>query len=390
MKSKKLIFASDFAPIRRFAPLMKEQPQAVYGDLLPRLQAADYAIVNLESPLHNDGSFIAKSGAAFSGEKAHIHSLCAGNFRAVILANNHTFDSGISGFEATCQLLDEYHIAYAGAGKNIQEARRELAFNTGDVRIAVFTVSEGEDMLGATVDTPGVRPWEVKQLADDIRAARKKYDIILVSAHCGLEYQPFPSFYVYEAFEKWAAAGADMIIGHHPHVPQGMTFFGRTPAYFSLGNFVFYQPVDLLYRKTGYFLELEVDKSGIISSKAVPYRIGDNGLKLLTGDDEKWFEKLFSRISEPLRTRQGALQAWHAVLAYNGPAGFQEELSRISRTLQDDPVKGAAMLRNRLTCIQHSSQWLDGMTRIIDGTISDSPAELIAEVKTFMTEKTAE
>ena len=389
MESKKLIFASDFAPIRHFAPMMKDHPQAVYGDLLPRLQKADFAIVNLESPLHNDGTFIAKSGAAFSGEKEHIHALCAGNFRAAILANNHTFDSGISGFEATCRLLDEYHIAHAGAGKNIDEARRELKITAGDIRIAVFAISEGEDMRGATDNTPGVRPWEVDRLAGDIRAARDKYDIILVSAHCGLEYQPFPSFYVYEAFEKWAASGADMIIGHHVHVPQGMTHFGHTPAYFSLGNFVFYQPVDLLYRKTGYFLELEVNKSGIISHKAVPYRISDNGLKLLAGEEEKQFFRLFDRLSAPLQSREKARQAWHAVLAYNGLGGFQDELSRILKTMQDDPVKGAAMLRNRLTCIQHSSQWIDGMSRIVDGSINDAPEELVALVREFMTEKSA-
>ena len=241
--------------------------------------------------------------------------------------------------------------------------------------------------MGAKENSPGVSPWEPEALARRIRESRAHYDVILVSAHCGLEYQPYPSFYVYEAFKSWADAGADMIIGHHPHVPQGMTCFGKTPAYFSLGNFVFYQPVDLLYRKIGYMVEMEVGKSGILSHRTVPYRIGKDQLRLLAGEELQAFETLFTKLSAPLATPEGALQAWHAVLAYNGVEGFKNELEKILQTMQDAPEKGAAMLRNRVTCIQHSSQWIDGMSRIMNGTIADAPQEMVAMVREFMTRR---
>jgi poly-gamma-glutamate synthesis protein (capsule biosynthesis protein) len=240
-------------------------------------------------------------------------------------------------------------------------------------------------MLGATVDSFGVRPWEVEFLAQQIRDARSKYDVILISAHCGLEYQPYPSFYVYEAFKCWAEAGADMIIGHHPHVPQGMTCFGKVPAYFSLGNFVFYQPVKFFHRKTGYFLEIEADKNGITAHRAIPYRIEETNLRLLTPDEQSEFAQLFAKLSAPLADSRTAKEAWNAVLAYNGLQGFQNELEKILTTMRETPEKGAAMLRNRVTCIQHSSQWIDGMTRIINGNIADAPAEMIDLVREFMT-----
>ena len=386
-KMEKIIFASDFAPIRKFAPVMKSEPAKIYGDLLPVLQSADYSIVNLESPLDSPDGLIAKSGAAFSGELSHVSALTAGNFRAAILANNHTFDSNISGFVNTAKVLADNHISVVGAGKDIFEARKPLTFTLHGKKIALFAIAEGEDMWGAAPGKYGVRPWEVELLADEIRAARREFDIILVSAHCGLEYQPFPSFYVYEAFELWAQAGADMIIGHHPHVPQGMTFFGKTPAYFSLGNFVFYQPNKLLHRKTGYFLEIGIDDDGICFHRAVPYRITDGGLRLLNEREQADFQKLFAELSAPLQNKDSAEKAWHAVLAYNGIAGFQDELRRILAVLESDPVKGAAMLRNRVTCIQHRSQWIDGTSRIVNGEISDAPAELTAMVKRFMTEE---
>ena len=273
MKSARILFASDFAPIRHFAPVMRDNPTAVYGNLLSRIQNADYSIVNLESPLCCPDGLITKSGAAFSGEPEHISSLTVAGFKAVVCANNHTFDSGVNGFRQTVELLRANQIATVGAGENLEEASRELAFTVNGIKFALFAISEGEDMLGATAASPGVRPWEVEKLAAQIRESREKYDIILISAHCGLEYQPYPSCYVYEAFKLWAEAGADMIIGHHPHVPQGMTFFGKTPAYFSLGNFVFYQPVDFFHRKTGYFLEFECREQLRRLCEVILYRV---------------------------------------------------------------------------------------------------------------------
>ena len=385
MKTARILFASDLAPIRHFAPIMKEDPAAVYGNLLPHLLQADYSIVNLESPLSCPAGLITKSGAAFSGEPEHIASLKAGAFKAVVCANNHTFDSDLEGFLQTRQLLADHGIASVGAGVDLAEARRELAFTVNGIKIALFAISEGEDMLGAAENSFGVRPWEVDVLAEQIRAARSKYDVILVSAHCGLEYQPWPSFYVYKAFKLWAEAGADMIIGHHPHVPQGMTCFGKTPAYFSLGNFVFYQPVKFFHRKTGYFLEIDVDSSGIAAHKAVPYRIEEDNLRLLDASEKADFDVLFEKLSAPLGQESTAREAWNAVLAYNGLAGFQQELEKILNTIRETPAKGAAMLRNRVTCVQHSSQWIDGMTRIVNGNIADAPQDMIDLVKEFLT-----
>ena len=385
MRPFKIIFGSDFAPIRKFAPLMAETPEAVYGDLLPLLRAADRRIVNLESPLDPGTGFIVKSGAAFTGKPEHIAALAAGGFDAAVMANNHTFDCGNAGFFATCELLRKHGIATVGAGKNLAEARRPLVIDANGTQVVLLAISEGEDMRGATFDSPGVRPWEVEVLAEDIRRAKAVGAVVIVSAHCGLEYQPYPSFYVYEAFGTWAAAGADIIVGHHPHVPQGMADFGGTPAYFSLGNFVFCQPVKYYYRKLGYMLEITVDAGRVAAHRPIPYRIGDGGLRLLAGDETTEFEELFAKLSSPLADEASALRAWHAVLAYNGVAGFRAELENILDKLRTDPPRGAAMLRNRVRCMQHATQWSDGMTRIADGTIADAPAEFVAMVRDYLT-----
>ena len=389
-KKAAFVFASDFAPIRKFAPIMAADPAAIYGDLLPHLRKADYRIVNLESPLDPGDGFIVKSGAAFTGEPNHAAALIAGGFDAAVMANNHTFDCGDKGFFATREILDRNGIAAVGAGANLAEARKPLAIEVNGVKILLFAISEGEDMRGASAASPGVRPWEVGELAEDIRRAKGSCDAVIVSAHCGLEYQPYPSFYVFEAFRRWAEAGADLILGHHPHVPQGMTFFGRTPAYFSLGNFAFYQPLPLFWRKTGYLAEFTVEEGGALVHRPIPYRIGETGLRLLRGAETAEFDKAMKKLSAPLADPDSARRAWHAVLAYNGIKGFRAELEKIAAALRDDPPRGAAMLRNRVACMQHRTQWIDGMTRIADGTIADAPAEYIETVREFMTREVTE
>ena len=384
MSTANLIFASDLAPIRGFSEMMRDMPERVFGNLLDVLKRADYRIVNLEAPLYSSESYIVKSGAAFSGQPEHIDCLLAGGFQAAVCANNHAFDSGDQGFFQTRQNLEAHGIACVGAGSNLSEARKPLEICVNGQKILLLTISEGEDMRGATEGTPGVRPWEREALAEQIREAKGNYSAIIVSAHCGLENQPFPSYYVYEAFRMWAEAGADIIVGHHPHVPQGMALFGNCPAYFSLGNFAFYQPTRLFYRKLGYMLEIGIDDDGIVSHKPVPYMIRDEGLRLLTSDEEASFNALMARLSAPLTSEAGALQAWHAVLAFNGVRGFCDELEKIRQTMQENPRKGAAMLRNRVCCMQHRMQWIDGMSRIADGVIDDAPEELVSLVREYM------
>lgn len=389
-KKATLVFASDFAPIRKFAPIMEADPAAIYGDLLPRMREVDYRIVNLESPLDPGDGFIVKSGAAFTGKGSHAAALTAGGFDAAVMANNHTFDCGTKGFFATCEILRRNGIAAVGAGANLAEARKPLAIKVNGVKILLFAISEGEDMRGAGSASPGVRPWEVEELAGDIRRSKGSCDAVIVSAHCGLEYQPYPSFYVFEAFRCWAEAGADLILGHHPHVPQGMVSFGRTPAYFSLGNFVFYQPLPLFWRKTGYLVEFTVEAGAGLTHRPIPYRIGETGVRFLRGAEIAEFDAVMAKLSAPLADAESARRAWHAVLAYNGITGFRAELEKIAAALHDDPPRGAAMLRNRVTCMQHRTQWIDGMTRIADGTIDDASAEYLEMVREFMTREVTE
>ncbi len=371
-----LIIAGDWAPIRAFAPLIESDPQSIYGDVLPLLREADLSLVNLEAPLSDIGNEVSKSGAVFKGKPSHIKGLTAVPFSAVTLGNNHMFDFGVEAFRQTAEVLDRHGIACTGAGMNKEDAESPLIMEAKGLCVAILNISEGEDLTAAG-HGPGVAGWDIKGACARIKNLKKNttqvLHAVIAVAHCGLEYIPFAPEYVTNAFRELAHAGADAVIGHHPHVPQGLFFHGKTPVCCSLGNFIFYQHTNLFWRKLGYMVRLHISKKGLAGLDIEPYRIHDRGVQMLTGPDRDYFFKRFKEISEPLSTPQGSREAWQGFLDYYGVAGLKNEVNMILNKLDDTPGKGAAMFRNRLTTAQHFYHWQDLLTRVVQDKMGQSP-----------------
>jgi hypothetical protein len=367
-----IVIASDWAPIRAFDGIVARSPEAVYGDVLPVLRQSDLRIVNLECALSGDGSPVWKSGSVFKGRPEHIRGLTAVPFEVVTLANNHVLDYGPEAFSQTLKLLGDNSIRSVGAGMSAEEARRPLIVDLSGVRIGIINFSEGED-LTAAVSGPGVFGWEVDTAVDIVRALRPEVHVILVICHGGVEYIPFPPPYLASAFRRISDAGADLIVGHHAHVPQGVEICNGVPICYSLGNFVFYQETDLLYRKLGYLVKAGVSREGLAHIELIPYEIGSDSLRLLKGDEAALFFESLKKVSLPLAYPEGIVDAWHGFLRYYGLQGFRDEIAMILAKMDQEPSKGAAMLRNRVATMQHREHWIDAMTRIMDGTIKVSP-----------------
>ncbi|MCG8637367.1 MAG: CapA family protein [Desulfobacterales bacterium] len=367
-----MIVAGDWAPIRDFAPLIEQNPESLYGDLLPVIREADLSLVNLEAPLSDNGEAVCKSGAVFKGNTRHVSGLSAVPFDAVTLANNHMFDFGVGAFRETVDTLEKNNIRYLGAGMNKEEAAEPLLLTANGTTVAIVNCSEGEDLTAAGKG-PGVLGWDIPLVCTRIQKLKKEADAVIAVVHCGLEYIPFAPTYVIRAFTALAEAGADAVIGHHPHVPQGMFFHENTPIFCSLGNFIFYQPTSFYWRKLGYMVRLGVSEKGVTDLELVPYRIHDKGISGLTPDEKTYFLTRFREISSPLSTEQGALDAWNGFIDYYGSRGFKEEVARILEKMDADPGKGAAMFRNRLTTAQHFYHWKDLLTRTVEGKMGTAP-----------------
>ncbi len=379
--------AGDWAPIRQFRTVIETAPCAVYGDLLPSLQAADLSIVNLEAPLSDRGTPVDKSGSVFKGEEKHIAGLTAVPFDVVTLANNHVFDYGIDAFSDSLEVLEKNAIQHTGAGMTSEEAARPLVVEINGIKVGIVNFSEGEDLTAAIDGSPGVMGWDLETVTRTVSALKKEVDFVLVISHCGIEYIPFPPPYVVSAFRKVVDAGADFVVGHHPHVPQGVSFHKGRPICYSLGNFVFYQETELKYRKLGYLVKIGINKESLVSMELLPYKINPHGLKALDDLELDDFFWKFREVSLPLGSRSEFEDSWNGFLHYYGTSGFYNEVSMIMEKMKHDPKKGAAMFRNRLTTLQHYHHWKDLMTRIVDGTLESSQKWALDLTREWLTKK---
>ena len=361
----RVLVASDWAPIRAFDPIVRHDPASIYGDLLPILRRADLRIVNCECALTSVNTPVSKSGAVFKGEPAHVHGLTTVPFEVACLANNHVLDYGVPGLRESLRLLHRHGIRTVGAGLTDEQAHAPLTLTVNRQTIHIVNISEGED-LTASHGGPGVFGWDIPRAMSLIRQCRKRGGVVIAIAHGGLEYVPYPPPYVVSAFRAMVDAGADCVIGHHPHVMQGIEQWRGRPIVYSLGNFVLYQQTVLFYRKIGFCVSVQCDGRRVSAIELHPYRITNIGLRRLDVKEERSFNRDLARISRPFKTAAGPANAWEAWLAFYGEQGFSNEVLGILEQMKTDPQKGAAMFRNRITTLQHSELWRTFLTRMMN------------------------
>ena len=384
-----VVIAGDWAPIRRFGNVMLENPAGIYDDTLDVLRAADCRIVNLECAM-DDGNPIAKSGPNLKGGPEHMACFDVPKFDAATLANNHVMDFGAEAFEKTLALLDEHKVKHVGAGRDAAEATNPLILDVKGLKVGIVNFGEAQDAIGATEHSPGIFGWELNLVEKRIAELKKVCDTVLVIVHAGLEFIPYPPDYVREGCRRVAAAGADAVIAHHPHVPQGLEFFSGVPIFYSLGNYVFYQAVDYYYRKLGYLVGLDLDARGKLAGFTLhPYRIDDRGVHLLTGERFAEFTALMEEISAPLAEHGN--EAWNAVMKELWSRGhLRSVVAGVNKMFDEEPVHGAARMFNHFVVPCNYEYFKAVLRRFIDGTIDDAPEAYFAWAKAYNDRKITE
>ena len=208
-------------------------------DLLARLRACDLVFGNLECTLPGDGGRVETEPRVIATE-GQVRAALGAGVGVVTLANNHTFDALEGGFHATRALLERLGVAWFGAGDSLEEAARPAILEARGVRLAFLGAVDhrsGPSRL-ATPGGPGVAPMDLARLAADIARLRREVDHVVVSLHWGEERLPIPSPDQVREAHSLVRAGASLILGHHPHVVQGLEVFEGVPIAYSLGNCV--------------------------------------------------------------------------------------------------------------------------------------------------------
>jgi poly-gamma-glutamate synthesis protein (capsule biosynthesis protein) len=159
----------------------------------------------------------------------------------VSVANNHIYDAGETGLLDTLCHLESAAIPAVGAGENLTAARKGKLVQIRGTRLLFLGYTQFCNGRFASLagDYPGILPLDRELMINDVKQARPDADILFVSLHWGLENQPNIHPKQVEIAHLLIDAGADCIIGHHPHVPHGVEVYKAKPIFYSLGNFIF-------------------------------------------------------------------------------------------------------------------------------------------------------
>lgn len=207
--------------------------QADYTQLFTQLGdrtfwGTDVSWLNLEGPVSDQPvkQITADDPLVFNFPSESIRALTFLKLTTAALANNHTYNQGQVGLDTTHHLVEEAGLDWVGDPRHISSDASVKRYQAGGIRTSLIAVSDFGDLTG---------------LEDLIRSEKTQGQLVMIYAHWGLEYQPTHSLRQQQLATAWVNAGADLIIGAHPHVIQDAEIINHTPVFYSLGNFIFDQ-----------------------------------------------------------------------------------------------------------------------------------------------------
>lgn len=209
---------------------------------LSAIRDADFFMVNEEFPFSSRGVQAQDKQYTFRLEPERVSVFREMGIDAVTLANNHALDFGVDALLDTCAVLDGAGIMRTGAGADLAEAKKPVEMELGGRRIAVIGATRviPESGWAAGKNHPGMlSSYDATALLAEIRAQKQDGKIVIVYVHWGVEKDEKPQEYQRTLGQQYIDAGADLVVGAHPHVLQGIEYYKGKPIVYSLGNFVF-------------------------------------------------------------------------------------------------------------------------------------------------------
>lgn len=285
--------------------------QGIMPEVIERMQAADIMVLNNEFAYSNRGTPTADKQFTFRARPETAAYLTDLGVDIVSLANNHAYDYGPTALEDTLDTLRETGIPYVGAGRNIDEARKPVYYIVGDLKIAFVSATQIErldtpDTKEATETSPGVfRCWNGARLMETIREAAQNSDFVVAYIHWGTENQAELDWAQLKQAPELIAAGANLVIGDHPHCLQPIGVIQGVPVIYSLGNFWFNSKT----LDTG-MVEVTIDETGIVSYQFIPCLQSGCKTTLLQGAEKERVLAYMRSISEGVRIDEDGFVSW--------------------------------------------------------------------------------
>ena len=259
-------------------------------ELLDLMRSADLFMVNNEFPYSSGGSPTEGKQYTFRARPEYVSILSDMGVDLVSLANNHAYDYGQAAFIDTMDILDEAGIPRVGGGHDIEEASAAYIYEADGMKIGILSATQIErtgspDTRGATEDSPGVfRCMSPDRLVRRISELKEQVDLVIVYVHWGTESKEEIDSYQRDQAPLYAAAGADVIIGDHPHILQKIDRVGDCLVFYSMGNYLFNSKT-----QDSGLAEITVDTETkkIVSSRFIPTLQSGCRASLMTGTEKQ-------------------------------------------------------------------------------------------------------
>lgn len=217
-------------------------PLLPFSAMAPLLAETDFNFGNLESPFSGSSQYNPSGSMVFNVPPKNVSGLTASNFAVLNLANNHSLDQGVLGLEYTQKYLTDHGILYTGVGADQDAAWEPRVVEKNGIKIAFIGASY------TAYNDGGVRPSSLVATISDtdhlmasVKKAKTLADFVVVTMHAGVEYTRNPNGAQIDFARAAVDAGADMVIGAHPHWIQTFERYNGKYIFYSLGNFVFDQ-----------------------------------------------------------------------------------------------------------------------------------------------------
>ena len=255
MKEKSSIVFTGDVGFDRYMYGKWNDEELISSEILDFLHSADHVVTNVEGPVAD-----AEQNTTTSGVQQLLHTIDPAavkvlkNMKADIwnICNNHIMDAGEYGIDCTLKEAEKAGVQTIGAGMNIHEARKPVIIDEAG-GIGLFGVGYQRACRKADENKAGCYSWsDLDAIQETITDIKSKCRWCVVVAHAGEEFTPLPSPYTRERYHKYLEMGADIVVGHHPHVPMNYETVGDKIIFYSLGNFIF----DTDYQRSQFNTEL--------------------------------------------------------------------------------------------------------------------------------------
>lgn len=271
------------------------------------LRKADIVFVNLESQLSDQKGITEhpQYNMIFTGPPDGALSLKQANVTVVSTANNHAFDYGNRALRETIENLRNAGIGFVGTSVDSVGEMTPAVTERGGTRIGFLAYTQFVNPKGNWRGK--IALFEREQVRRDIESLKAAVDLVVVSYHAGAEYVDAPSSKLRQEFRHFVECGADIVIGHHPHYVQGIERYNGKLVFYSLGNFVFYQPQREWTRfGLGVTFDISKDTAGARIS-GVRLHVVRAGLQpsfdLTAKEEQQFYERLKSLSSVQIMRR---------------------------------------------------------------------------------------